>query len=129
MAIVFIYVCAGLAVAVGAFGQGWLPGLSALGTTGLSVIAGGGLKGSIFAWRALPEEHPFRQKVLGVVLTVVCLGLSLWIGRAFVVQFVGHQISGSIHGLIGAVISLLFVPGRFALTQEEWSRSADRLPP
>lgn len=116
MWLVFLYLVVSAISAIAAVS--WKYGFSLAGTAVLAVIAGGGLKGSIYAWRALPSEYPLKQKALGIVLAAVCLGLALWIGTGVSFGLFGYRMNGLAWSMIGFVLSLIFVPGRWGLQRD-----------
>ena len=111
MWIVFAYIVVSGFIAWSALASGIYPAIATGLTVIVAIVGGSGLKGGMHMWRM--EDVPLYGKLIGIAAAAVCLLLALWLGRGFSAQLFGYTISGSLYGLIGFVISFLFVPGRY----------------
>jgi hypothetical protein len=82
------------------------PGVYALLTSALAVIAAGGLKGNLF-W-----GESAGQRIGGILFAVILMVLAYWLSSGFSVRLFGHELSGTAWGAIGFVICLLFADRR-----------------
>ena len=105
---IYIYWLISMVIAFTAFSAGWQAGLSAIGTTLLSVIAGAGLRGSLYG--------PKWQKLAGLGLAVVLIGIAHWIGQGFSAHVFGYDFTGTEWGWLGFLICFLCISKRFALS-------------
>ena len=104
--IIYLYVLFSLVIAFTAFSAGWQASLSALGATLLSLVAGVGLRGSLYGTKG--------QKLAGVGLAVVLIGFAHWVGRGFSAQVFGYYFTGTEWAWLGFVICFLFTPKQWA---------------
>jgi hypothetical protein len=81
------------------------PGLCALLTSALVLIAAVGLKANLF-WGNM------RQKIGGTVVTVSLTALAFALSRGFSVHLLDHTLSGTAWGAIGFAICFLFAGRR-----------------
>jgi len=103
-----IYLLLSLAIALtGWLDAGFTVGLSAIGTSVLSISAGGGLKASLL-W------GDKAQKIGGPLIAAIVMALALWISRGFSVQLSGYILSGTMWGWIGFVICFVFASKKLA---------------
>jgi len=96
-----------LVISISAFTAGWRAGLSAAGTSLLSVIAGAGLRGSLYGTKP--------QKVTDFVLAAILISIAYWLGQGFSAHLFGFDLTGSERGLLGFAICLLFTPKWMAM--------------
>jgi hypothetical protein len=76
-------------------------GLYAIATSSLALIAGGGMKASLW-W------GDKAQKVGGSVIAFALMALAQWLFSGFTVQLFGHFLSGGQWAWIGFVICFVF---------------------
>jgi hypothetical protein len=105
--IILIYIVISGIVSFTAISSGWSATLSAAGTSLLSVIAGSGLRGSLYGTKT--------QKVGGFVFAAILIGIAYWLGHLFSAHLFDFDFTGSQWGVIGFVISLVFTPKWMAL--------------
>jgi hypothetical protein len=102
MWIIFIYVILSLVLAISAGAHaGLMVGVAFAGGSILGISAGGGLRASLLG--------PTVQKVWGSVIAAAVLALGLWVGTHFAAQFFGHDVSGPVWVLIGAMVVFVFI--------------------
>jgi hypothetical protein len=97
------YFFASIAIAVSAWSNGgWTAGLSAFGTGAVSLVAGGGLKASLW-W------GDKAQKIGGLVIATILMALSSYfMAPRFSVHLFDFTATGQEWGWLGAAICFLF---------------------
>jgi len=98
-------ICSGF-MAFDAIGVGWIVALSIIGSSVLSVFAGGGLRGSLY--------FVFGHVAAGFILACIFMGIAQWLGTMYSVGLFGNQLSGHEWSVIGFVVGFLFTPKEFA---------------
>ena len=107
----YLVLSIGIAI-TGGLHAGWIAGLSAIGTSAFSLIAGGGLK-SVFRW------GDKDQKIYCPLIAAVLMGLVYWMSGNFSVQFFGHSLTGITWGCIGFAICFVCTDEKLAGEQQE----------
>jgi hypothetical protein len=81
--------------------SGWLTGVDACFVSGLSLVAGAGLKVSLW-W------GDRRQKIGGPVFAALLVAVAQWIAGGFSANLFGQRVSGWQWGWIGFAIGFVF---------------------
>jgi hypothetical protein len=111
---IYVYLIASLAIAgSAAFNVGWWPGLYTIATSFLFLVAGGGLKASLW-W------GDKAQKIGGSVVAVLLAALAQWLSSGFSVQLFGHPLSGGLWGWVGFTVCFIFANKKLA-EPEAWA--------
>ena len=105
--VIYVYLLSSTIIAITAFSAGWAPGLSAAGKAFLSFCAGAGLRGSLYGTKG--------QKLAGLGLAVVLMGIAHWVGHGFSAHVLGYDFDGTEWGWLGFVIRFLCTSKRFAV--------------
>lgn len=104
--VIFVYViCSGF-MAFDAIDVGWTVVLSIFGSSVLSVIAGSGLRGSLYSG--------VGSIIGGLVMACIFMGIAQWLGAKFSVGLFGNQLTGHVWSIIGFVVSFLCTQKKFA---------------
>jgi hypothetical protein len=105
---IYVYVVMSLMIALSAWSNsGFSVGLSAIGTSTLSLIAGGGLKAALW-W------GDKAQKIAAPIIAAIVMALVYWISHGFEVQLFGYVIAGALWGFIGFIICFVFTNKKLA---------------
>jgi hypothetical protein len=105
---IFVYLIMSLAIAgSAAFKARWSVGLYTIGTSALFLVAGGGLKASLW-W------GDRTQKFGGLFVALVLAAVAQWLSSGFSVRLFGYSLSGGLWGWIGFAICFLFADRRLA---------------
>jgi hypothetical protein len=105
---VYIYIVISIVIAVSAWSNsGFAVGLSAIGTSALSLIAGGGLKAALW-W------GDKSQKIAGIIIAAVVMALAYWISHRFSAQLFSYSVTGELWGFIGFVTCFVFTNKKLA---------------
>jgi len=105
---IYVYLIASVAIAgSAAFKIGWGSALSIAVTSFFALVAGGGLKASLF-W------GDKTQKVGGPVVALIVVGLAQWLASGFSVWLFGDHLSGNLWCWIGFAIGLIFTTKKLA---------------
>jgi hypothetical protein len=116
---IYAYLIVSVAVAVSAAAKaGWAPGLYAVVVSFLCLVAGGGLKASLW-W------GDKAQKIGGAVVAALVVALAQWLAGGFSVLLIGHHLDGSLWGWIGFGIGLVFTNRKLAASRTAPSRPMD----
>jgi hypothetical protein len=100
--LIYLYVFMSLLVAgSAAIRDGLGPGLYALLTSALVLIAAGSLKANLF-WGGM------RQKIGGTVVAISLTALAFALSSGFSIHLLDHNLSGAAWGAIGFAICFLF---------------------
>jgi hypothetical protein len=99
---IFLYLIASIVVAISAGGKAGIEtGIFVFLASALALIAGGGLKASIW-------YGDRGQKIAGPIIAAAIMGVSLWAARGFSVQLFGYYLSGTLWSIIGATVCFVF---------------------
>jgi hypothetical protein len=105
---IFVYLLMSIAIAATAVSNaGWSAGLSAVATISLFLVAGGGLKASLW-W------GDKSQKIAGPIVAVLLVALAHWLSGGFAVHLFGYFRSGGLWGWIGFAICFVFANKKLA---------------
>jgi hypothetical protein len=111
---IYMYLIASLAIAgSAAYHVGWSTGLLAIAASSLFLVAGGGLKASLW-W------GDKAQKIGGSVVAVLLAALAQWLSSGFSVQLFGQSLSGGLWGWIGFAVCFVFANKKLA-EPETWT--------
>src|SRR5690348_12330631 len=103
-----VYFLLSLIISVSAaFRAGLGPAVCAILTSILALIAGGGLRASVF-W------GDRTQKIGGPVIAALLAALAYWLSSGFSVGLFGYLLTGTEWGIIGFFLCFLFVTRRLA---------------
>jgi hypothetical protein len=103
---IYIYLVASVTIAgSAAFNAGWTRALYVITTSSLFLVAGGGLKASLW-W------GDKGQKVGGSIVAFLLVGLAQWLSTGFSVQLFGYHLSGELWGWIGFAVCFVFAKSR-----------------
>jgi hypothetical protein len=106
--VIYVYWVISLTLVVSAFvNAGWGPALSTAGTSLLSFFAGAGLRGSLYGTKG--------QKLAGLGMAVVFMGIAHWVGHGFSAHVFGYDFDGTQWGWLGFVVCFLCTTKRFAV--------------
>jgi hypothetical protein len=104
--VIFAFViCSGF-MAFDAFDSGWTVALSIFGSSVLSVLAGSGLRGSLYSG--------IGPIVGGLVMACIFMGIAQWLGTMYSVGLFENQLSGHVWSVIGFVVSFLCTSKKFS---------------
>jgi hypothetical protein len=105
---IYFYLIMSIAIAgSAAFNAGLAAGFYAIATSSLSLVAGGGLKASLW-W------GDKAQKIGGSIVALLLVALVQWLSDGFSVGLFGHSVSGGAWGWIGFAICFVFAGKRLA---------------
>lgn len=105
---IFIYLIASVAIAgSAAFNVGWKVGLFAITTSVLSLIAGAGLKASLWWGDKI-------QKIGGPIVAFLLVLVAQWLARGFSAHVFGNLVSGGLWGWVGFAICFAFTGRKLA---------------
>jgi hypothetical protein len=111
---IYMYLIASLAIAgSAAYHVGWSTGLLTIAASSLFLVAGGGLKASLW-W------GDKAQKIGGSVVAVLLAALAQWLSSGFSVQLFGQPLSGELWGWIGFAVCFVFANKKLA-EPETWT--------
>jgi hypothetical protein len=111
---IYIYLIMSVTIAGSAtYHVGWSAGLRAIAVSFLFLVAGGGLKASLW-W------GDKAQKIGGCVVAVLLAALAQWLSSGFSVQLFGHPLSGRLWGWIGFAVCFVFANKKLA-EPETWT--------
>lgn len=104
--LIYVLVSPVLAISAG-INAGWSAGLCTAGTSALSLVAGGGLRASLWGDKA--------QKIGGFVIAAIMMFLALhFLAPSFSVRLFGFALTGQEWGWAGAIITFLFTDQKLA---------------
>lgn len=92
---------------------GWSPGLGALTTSAVSLIAGDGFQASL-------RKYDNRQTIGGFVIAGATIAAVMYfVGPVYSVHLFGYTLSGEEWGWVGAGIGFMFADKRFGWRAKE----------
>jgi hypothetical protein len=110
---IFIYFVMSIAIAgSAAFNASWHAGVYTITASFLFLVAGGGLRASLW-W------GDKAQRIGGTIVAVLLVVLAQWLSRGFSVQLFGHYLSGQLWGWIGFGVCFLFVNKKLAIKKTQ----------
>jgi hypothetical protein len=79
----------------------WAVAIYTIVGSGLSCVAGGGLKSSLW-W------GDKSQKIAGPIIALVLMILAQWLSAGFSVQLLGYDLGGNLWSVIGFAVTFVF---------------------
>ena len=105
---IYFYVIVSIITAVSAaLDVSWTVGLYTIAGSGISVVAGGGLKASLW-WGSK------GQKIAGPIIAILLMILALWLSAGFSTQLFGYTLSGELWSMIGFAVTFVFTNKKLA---------------
>lgn len=116
---IYVYLIASVAIAVSAAAKvGWASSLCAVVVCFLCLIAGGGLKASLW-W------GDKAQKIGGSFVAALVMALAQWLAGGFSVWLFGRHLDGNLWGWIGFGIGLVFTNRKLAAPRRAPTKPVD----
>jgi hypothetical protein len=105
---IFIYIILSVIIAGSALLKvGFGVGFYAFAASALALVAGGGLKASLW-------YGDKAQKIAGPIIATVIMAVALWLASGFSAQLFGYAVSGTMWCIVGAAVCFIFVNRKLA---------------